>query len=77
MIVPERLMFPEVIAEPLTFPAVEIVANFVSAIAADVEMSAFTIVPAVNVGLAFNMAGVRIVPLLTEIPETRDAMRRF
>ena len=34
-----------VVAELLTFPDVEIVANFVSAIAADALMSALTIVP--------------------------------
>ncbi len=36
-----------VVAELLTFPEVEMVANFVSTIAADALMSAFTIVPSV------------------------------
>jgi len=41
---------------------------------APVLKSAGTMVPWVNVGAAFRIAGVTIVPLLTLIPETRVAI---
>jgi hypothetical protein len=61
---------PEVIAAPLTLPAVEIVESFVSAMAAVAETSASTMIPGVRVsGIVIFALPLKLVAVPVASPE--------